>query len=361
MVTFADDTKVPGWGPENPAWHTLAYMIDKEIIKSGTDKPKEVYSMLQIFQDRSLDSFHPNLNAMYKHYKKGKLDYNEKKIPTKIMKMLKKGGVGAKKKKSSLRSGRFSSGGNSDNESIGGLDSDLKDLGISDNEGSEAESDNSQASNKKKAAKKSPACKKRTSLRRGGVQTAFGSRVFRMKLPFVKYFWTDGQSRKHCTIIVHLPAGTFKKGCVTGRIINNRKVRLLYDWTHLALLDPASYKKAFFTQDVSAPGGKRLTYTNEHVHVVEHANKVRDMKGFSSRNKVMSSMTIDVGVDVENDFLMVHPYPGFLVMKVGKKNNPQIFAHMELMLKNDSHYVSQPGRIKDFTEDGDESESSEET
>jgi len=153
------------------------------------------------------------------------------------------------------------------------------------------------------------------------------------------------------TVIGHLPAGTYKKGCITACIKKNRNICLSFNYTHLAIYDPEKYNKAFKT-----PHGQPV-YHSGHVRTVEHKNAVKEMKGNSSINQLKAHYVITVDEDIENDFCDSEGFKGFQIYKVGPKANPQIFVHMELMCKRDGHEDAQPkGGYENFCSSGSDSD-----
>jgi hypothetical protein len=171
-----------------------------------------------------------------------------------------------------------------------------------------------------------------------------------MILPFIMFPWTDAKLCKRVTLIVQLPSGTWKEGCVSSKITNGQTISLTLDWTHIVLLDAAKYSKAF----VNTTNTGRM-YNDTHVKTVSHAGAVKTLKGDSSLNLVKSTFTVRTPFVVENEFTNAEGWPGFTVLKMGAKANPQIFAHMEMMGIRDGHVQSRITKFEDFTEDDDES------
>lgn len=170
----------------------------------------------------------------------------------------------------------------------------------------------------------------------------------RMILPFVMFDWNDSKVYKRLTTIVQLPSGAWLDGCVTAKIVDGQTILLTFDWSHIVLLFPDKYSKAFLDAATN-----RL-YNDTHVKTVSHAASVKMLKGDSSLNLVKSTFTIRTPFKVENEFTNVEGWAGFTVLKMGDKSNPQIFAHMEMMGIRDGHVQSRITKFEDFTEDDDE-------
>jgi hypothetical protein len=171
----------------------------------------------------------------------------------------------------------------------------------------------------------------------------------RMKLPFLKFFWFDKYSRKRCTIIVHCPSGAFRKGALNGYIRDNKRVHIIYDYSHLKILEPKAYNKAF-----KEPSGD-LMYDSEHARTVQHADVIRIIKKDNRLTKCKAEMIIEVEEEVENDWCNEEGFDGWQVFKCGPAANPQIFAHIELMCKRTAFNNRQPvGGYEDFLSSGSE-------
>ena len=169
----------------------------------------------------------------------------------------------------------------------------------------------------------------------------------KMKLPFIKFYWLDSNGDLRCTVIAHLPAGAFKKGCFKGFIESGTAIHLVFDYTHLAVLKPEKYNKAF--KDRSG----NPMYHDSHIRTVEHFNKVRSMKGKSATNHLKAEMIIPLEQEVKNDWCNLEGFDGFQVFKVGPDDNPQIICHMELMCKKIGGKDEQPsGGYENFCSSG---------
>lgn len=119
----------------------------------------------------------------------------------------------------------------------------------------------------------------------------------KMILPFIKFGWEDSQEFKCVTVIVQLPSVAFRKGSVTGVIKGNRRIILTFDYSRLVILDLAKYGKAF------KDNNNQPLYDESHIKTVMHKNRIRDLKGNKSAlTKLKAEMTIDTGIDVENEF-----------------------------------------------------------
>jgi len=228
------------------------------------------------------------------------------------------------------------------------------DLGLSDSDGEDADDEDDGGGDDFFAAFNTPsaavAAPLKSSLKKRKIPLSIRAKsVF--KVPIIKFMWFDSKGHQHMTIIAHMPAGSFKKGCITGAIKNNRKVVLTLDYTHLVILDPEKYNKAFKDENGNA------MYYDGHVRTVEHAKVVRQMKGKSSLTRLKAKFTINLDTEVENAFSDSEGFEGFQVFRVGPAGNPQIFCHMELMCKRSGHNNAQPkGGYENFCSSGSESE-----
>jgi len=166
------------------------------------------------------------------------------------------------------------------------------------------------------------------------------------KSPMLKFKWLDTKGNLRYTIIVHLPAGSYKKGCVVGFVKDPTTVRVVFDYTHLAILDPEKYNKAF-KDEHGTP-----IYHPGHVRTTTHSETIRFMKK-TPLSKLKATMDIKLDTEVEKDWCDEEGFSGWQIFKVGPDDNPQIFAHMELMCKKHGNNNTQPsGGYERFLDSG---------
>jgi hypothetical protein len=172
----------------------------------------------------------------------------------------------------------------------------------------------------------------------------------KMVLPHLKFGWIDGRGQGRYTILVHLPAGSFRKKAVMAYIRENKRVHIIYDYSHLKLIEPNDYNKAFKDENDD------FMYDSEHARTVRHSEVVRTLRKDNRLTKCKAEMIIELPVLVENDWIDDAYMPGFQIFKVGPPENPQIFAHMELMCKRNAFNNRQPvGDYEDFLDDDSDS------
>jgi hypothetical protein len=170
-----------------------------------------------------------------------------------------------------------------------------------------------------------------------------------MELPHLKWNWQDGRNRGRTTVLVHLPAGSFRKKALTAVIRKGKRIHIFYDYSHLKIIEPNEYNKAF-KDEYGAP-----LYDSEHARTVRHSEVIRQVKKDNRLTKCRAEMIIELDEEVENDWYDDDLIPGWQLFKVGPPNNPQILAHMELMHKRNGFNNRQPvGGFEDFLESGSE-------
>ena len=164
-----------------------------------------------------------------------------------------------------------------------------------------------------------------------------------VKFPMLQMSWEDQYGRPRITIIVHLPAGLYRKNCVKYKVRGEeQKFMLMFDWGNYRVLDPDSYGKAF--KDSS---GHPL-YSAGDSKIVAYRRKVRTLKGSTMHSSVESVMTIDLDSEVTNRVTNVEGYPGFQILKMGDPKNPQVFCHIELMGVAHGHYTPSVKECNDY-------------
>lgn len=173
----------------------------------------------------------------------------------------------------------------------------------------------------------------------------------KMKIPILVFAWIDDNGFERVTLVGHLPAGAFKKGCVSATITKNRIVSIKLDYTHLVMLDPMKYNKAF------KDNHDNLIYDESHSRTVQHKETVKEMKGYRPTTRLTVEMKISMPTWVENKFTDEEGFDGFQVFKAGNESNPQLIIHLEMMGKQTGHDDKQADDYEDFCESSSSSSS----
>jgi len=166
----------------------------------------------------------------------------------------------------------------------------------------------------------------------------------KLKIPVVVFCWKDEAGFDRGTIVGHLPSGAFKKGCITADISKNQIVAIKFDYSHLTMLNPMKYNKAF------KDNKDNTIYDESHSRTVQHKEVVKKMKGHSSTTPLVAEMKITMPMWVENKFTDAEGFSGFTVFKAGNEENPQLIINLELMGKQSGHDDKQPGGYEDCCE-----------
>ena len=178
------------------------------------------------------------------------------------------------------------------------------------------------------------------------------SRQSTCAFPMLQFCWEDDKGRLRNTLIVHLPSGTYRDGCLDFKVMGRERLFLLYvNWTKFRVLDPEAYSVAFKTNT-----GTPL-YGAGDTKIVSYRRKIRQMKGDTTHSQIKTCFAIPLEIEVVNRVTNAEGYPGFQLLKFFTKTDKiQIFVHVELMGVPLGHYTPKVDSSVDYCSSDSEEE-----